>query len=331
MTIIKFFIVIAVSLFIGFVGNTNVEAAELAFEFEHNCNFLPNCAPIGMLYYLVDIPNTLPPNAQAPLTFDGVAVEALAAVPICPTIRYGGNGLGSVPATYTAITHSNGIEDCYGKNTFLNGNAGPIYFTTPSTPGTYSFCGAGGMSNQQYQPIGGYDPTCDSYTVAGALVGTIAVTANNSAASWTISGPVTVTGNGSSQNYSNQQTGNYTITWGAIPGFVTPAPQSFTLAVNGTITFSGNYANASAIPTGTCRDSVQRASDYCPGALSGNAWLFVMDIGGTGTNFEGWSSDSVPANQGLFCQGLRVELKTSAQIASVPLCGSAPSVNLNFI
>jgi len=216
-------------------------AASLYFDFEHNCAAIPTaCHPIGALYFGVDIPNSLPPSASVPITFSGAAIEPLIAVPICPTIRYGGNGPASVPSFFSSIMNIDGTN-CFGKNSILdNILVVPRYFTTPATPGTYSFCGAGGTEHVQYMAISNLI-VCDNYTVVSLPTGTMNVSANNPAATWTISGPVTVTGSGSSQNYPSQQTGNYTITWGAVPGFTTPAPQSRTLATGGTITFNGTY------------------------------------------------------------------------------------------
>jgi hypothetical protein len=77
-----------------------------------------------------------------------------------------------------------------------------------------------------------------SYT---GLTGTVVVSSDVSA-SWTISGPVTITGSGVSQTSASQPVGSYTITWGTVSGYPTPAPQTLTLTNGGTITFNGKYA-----------------------------------------------------------------------------------------
>ncbi|HAS85029.1 MAG TPA: hypothetical protein DCS23_03110 [Candidatus Yonathbacteria bacterium] len=61
--------------------------------------------------------------------------------------------------------------------------------------------------------------------------------------SWTISGPTLpdIEGSGTSQSYPSKPIGNYTITWGNVPGYVTPATQSLTLTSGSTTTFSGTY------------------------------------------------------------------------------------------
>lgn len=75
--------------------------------------------------------------------------------------------------------------------------------------------------------------------------GTISVSSNIST-SWTITGPATITGSGASQSSPSWPTGTYTITWGNVSGYATPATQSLTLTSGGTISFNGIYA---AVPT----------------------------------------------------------------------------------
>ncbi|MBX7133995.1 MAG: S-layer homology domain-containing protein [Fimbriimonadaceae bacterium] len=56
-----------------------------------------------------------------------------------------------------------------------------------------------------------------------------------------MSGPATYSGNGTSFTQPNAPPGNYTITYGAVPGYATPPSETRTLAVGGTITFTGSY------------------------------------------------------------------------------------------
>jgi hypothetical protein len=70
-----------------------------------------------------------------------------------------------------------------------------------------------------------------------AVGGGINVTANNASATWTITGPETITGSGSSASYSNKPAGTYTITWGNVTGQIAPASSSLTLNSGGTINF----------------------------------------------------------------------------------------------
>ncbi len=73
------------------------------------------------------------------------------------------------------------------------------------------------------------------------VLGTVNVSANISAASWTITGPSTRTGSGVSASYPSMPLGVYTITWNSVAGYNTPVSISQTLSGGGIITFSGNY------------------------------------------------------------------------------------------
>lgn len=79
---------------------------------------------------------------------------------------------------------------------------------------------------------------------------------SNVSSSWTITGPATVTGSGYSQSTLSKPAGVYAITWGAVPGYVTPVTQTLTLDIIGDIAFSGIYKVANAIPTVTSPTSI---------------------------------------------------------------------------
>ena len=88
---------------------------------------------------------------------------------------------------------------------------------------------------------------------------------SNISSSWTITGPETITGSGTSQSVASPP-GTYTIIWNDVPEYTTPATQSFTLASGGTINFGGTYtaitcANGATNPT---------ACDQCPATYSYN-------------------------------------------------------------
>jgi hypothetical protein len=74
-------------------------------------------------------------------------------------------------------------------------------------------------------------------------VGTINVSASIPGASWTITGPQTHTGSGTTAQYTNTVVGNYTIIWNSVAGYTTPPTQSFILSTStgGVILFSGAY------------------------------------------------------------------------------------------
>ena len=65
---------------------------------------------------------------------------------------------------------------------------------------------------------------------------------SNVASSWTITGPATINGSGTSQSNPSEPTGTYTINWGNVPGYSTPSTQSLTLSASGSsISFNANY------------------------------------------------------------------------------------------
>lgn len=89
--------------------------------------------------------------------------------------------------------------------------------------------------------LGGFDnisECCGNCLIPNT--GTINVSTNISA-SWTITGPHNFGGSGTSQSEPAMPIGAYTITFGAVAGYVTPPSQTFTLTDGGTISFSGTY------------------------------------------------------------------------------------------
>ncbi len=97
--------------------------------------------------------------------------------------------------------------------------------------------------------------------------GTVAVS-SNIAASWTITGPATISGSGTAQTSLTQPIGTYTITWGAVSGYTTPASSSLTLVNGGTISFNGIYTS----------------SAVCTGTLPANATTYAGDDTGLSAN-----------------------------------------------
>jgi hypothetical protein len=85
-------------------------------------------------------------------------------------------------------------------------------------------------------------------TTAPAL-GTISVSTNNAAATFTITGPVAYSGNGTSFIQANAAVGTYTISYGAVFGYVSPPSTTLTLTTGGTIAFTGNYSLLVPPPT----------------------------------------------------------------------------------
>jgi hypothetical protein len=71
--------------------------------------------------------------------------------------------------------------------------------------------------------------------------GTIDVTTNNDAASFTITGPDTYSGTGRSFSVSGATVGTYTVEFGDVAGHLTPASYSLDLTDGATVTFDGEY------------------------------------------------------------------------------------------
>lgn len=85
------------------------------------------------------------------------------------------------------------------------------------------------------------------------FTGTISVSTNNAAATFTISNNTGVTFSGSGLSLTKAAPpGTYTITFGSVPGFVTPSPLTGTLDAGATLSFTGDYvplATLTAKPT----------------------------------------------------------------------------------
>jgi hypothetical protein len=80
--------------------------------------------------------------------------------------------------------------------------------------------------------------------------GTITVTTNLPGATFTLIGPATYHGSGTSGTFADAPPGAYTITFGALNGYVTPAPQNQVLTVGGTVSIDAMYSpiNLTASP-----------------------------------------------------------------------------------
>ncbi|SNQ61575.1 OmpL47-type beta-barrel domain-containing protein [Candidatus Methanoperedens nitratireducens] len=142
--------------------------------------------------------------------------------------------------------------------------------------------------------------TANAETNPYASVGTIVVNTNNTAATFTLTGPTTYAGNGTSWSQADAPIGTYTITYDSIPGYDTPLGDTQTLANGGTITFTGLY-NDTISPTTTATLS---------GTAGNNGWnisdvtviLSAVDInGGSGVKkteygFDGlnWNTYTAP-------------------------------------
>lgn len=128
---------------------------------------------------------------------------------------------------------TSGIGGASVYSTYGGGGDGQSGYSSNSYPGNPGLAGFVSISYN-----------CSSGYVALGLdclpVGTVNVSSNIGSL-WTVTGPATITGSGTSGSYASKPAGTYTITWGSVSGYTAPASQSFTLTSGGTITFSGSY------------------------------------------------------------------------------------------
>ncbi len=92
-----------------------------------------------------------------------------------------------------------------------------------------------------YAPQQGWVIDDISITVSNTAAGTLRVSNNLSQATFTIAGPVSYAGQGTSFVTTNAPAGGYTVTWGVVKYWNLPAPQTNLLIVPGSLSFTGNY------------------------------------------------------------------------------------------
>ncbi len=247
-------------------------------------------------------------NITGPATYTGNGTSwSQADAPIgIYTITYGSIPSYDTPASDTQTLVSKGTIAFTGT---FNLSVGTITVTTNNSAATFNITGpanytGSGTSWSQadapigtytitYDPISGYDtPQSDTQTLVskGTIafsgtynlsVGTITVTTNNSAATFTVTGPATYTGSGTSWSQANAPIGTYTITYGSVAGYSTPASDTKTIVNSGdTIAFTGTYT-----PLGTITVTTNNAAATF--TITG-----PTTYRGTGTS---WSQANVPA------------------------------------
>lgn len=115
-----------------------------------------------------------------------------------------------------------------------------------------------------------------SFQVASGT-GTINVTTNSPLATFSIVGPISFSGSGTSFTKELAPAGSYTITYGAIAGLNTPPAESRALDIGGSVSFSGLYASAtgsgSILVTSNLSDATYRIEG--PLAFAGIGTTFV--------------------------------------------------------
>jgi hypothetical protein len=98
-----------------------------------------------------------------------------------------------------------------------------------------------------------------SVTVSNVVRGTIQITNNLAEASFTISGPVSLTGQGWSSEFSNLPLGQYSVTFSSVPYYQTPRPQTNLVSSAIPVVFQGNYTFADANNNGISDEWEQHA------------------------------------------------------------------------
>lgn len=177
----------------------------------------------------------------------------------------------------------------------------------PTTPGTYgvTFLACGLNFTYHY---GEYWCTPMNVPIYVTGLGNINVSSNIPAASWAITGPDSYSsGSGISASYPSKTTGTYTITWGAVAGYVTPATQTLTVDFyGGTISFSGTYTNAPV-----------------NGGWSG--WSAKNNSCGYSGTQTRTCTNPTPAYGGAACSGSATQAYTNAQCLPTASCSVSPS------
>jgi len=87
-----------------------------------------------------------------------------------------------------------------------------------------------------------------SFAILAQPKGTIQVTTNLTAASFSLSGPETYQGSGKSWSKTDASPGEYTITFDPVSGWDTPSSDTQTLTDGGSISFTGTYSDTT-VPT----------------------------------------------------------------------------------
>jgi hypothetical protein len=135
---------------------------------------------------------------------------------------------------------------------------------------------AGGLDDR---PVS--DPITNTAEIWGsATTGTISVTTDNSAATFTITGPATYTGSGTSFTQPNAPVGSYTVHYGAVSKYITPADQTGTLTAGQTspLVPRGFYTpiTIGACPAASPSCAQSLSFSYQQGSGKGNASQQVL-------------------------------------------------------
>ncbi len=116
----------------------------------------------------------------------------------------------------------------------------------------YNFAGIFNVSLTAYGAGGQDQEVKSSYIHVEGEAGIIHVESNNQLASFLITGPVVISGNGVDVEYSDVPVGEYTCTFSSIIGYDTPVMQTYILENNSEINFSGNYIGITCSDEAAC-------------------------------------------------------------------------------
>jgi hypothetical protein len=131
-----------------------------------------------------------------------------------------------------------------------------------------------------------------SVTTSNVVAGTLRVTNYLSQASFSITGPINLTGQGNSFVTTNAPPGTYTVTWGAVADWNTPAARTSNVVALGATVFSGQYTITDTNNNGIA-DSWERT--YFGSASANHSALIDTDKDGR-TDYEEFLAGTNPTN-----------------------------------
>jgi hypothetical protein len=196
---------------------------------------------------------------------------------------YPGGGAANVDYTVNIVARMDNQPQPDTINVTTNLGAATFSITGPA-----SYSGSGTSFSTANAPAGTYTATFGAVTryltptpqtetlMAGGTIsfngtytpvnnpgsGTINVTTNLSTSMFSITGPASYNGSGTSFSTANAPAGTYTATFGPVAGYVTPLQQTQTLAAGETISFAGGYIKMLSL--GLCEDSSCQTAAFPP-------------------------------------------------------------------
>lgn len=297
----------------GITGNQGGEGG--------NINLRRYTVTPGTTYSVVVNQSYLGPTSMLPL-FSLTSGQDGDDAPAYGTSGYTGKGANGVPFDGVPLYYgvpgycyeygSDPICDPPGDSALGTGGLGGVamyvYGRGATTPG-----GAGGAG---FVDISWVDAT----------VGTINVTSNIPGASFTLTGPTTLTGSVPA-TFTSQPTGMYTITWNNVLEYTKPGTSSQTLTSGGTLSFSGNYTPSTGPAANTCywQTWFDPAGPGCMGDMSGEGYLLVgqtQDYSDAGTKWCGFCT----AGPGASCSNTNVSGSTYRFTCN----STAPTIDVHF-